>query len=389
MVMNQIYPFLLNSAPGSADPEPDIAESAEFTSPTEYTVKLKPGLKWANGHDLDLLGRQVHASTARSRSTTPTARPRCWATSKASSAPDATTVVFKLKAGNDQTFAQILSSPAGPIVDEEVFSADAMTPRRRHRQRQGLRRPVHDRQLQQERADQPTRRTRTTRACSAPPKTDTVNVKYYADAINMKLDIQQGNIDVAFRSLTATDIDGPARGRQGQGRRRPRRRDPLHRLQLRHHAVRRQDRRGRPGQGAGRPPGHRRPDGPPGDRGPGLQGHLHARCTPTSRRASPGRSSRSRTSTATATAARRGQGQAGPRRRPASPPRSTLNLQYNPDHYGPSSGDEYAHDQEPAGEGRPVQGEPAVHRVGHVLQGPHRRRLPDLPAGLVPGLLRR
>jgi peptide/nickel transport system substrate-binding protein len=52
MVMNQIYPFLLNAKPGTADATPDIAESAEFSSPTEYTVKLKSGLKFANGHAL-------------------------------------------------------------------------------------------------------------------------------------------------------------------------------------------------------------------------------------------------------------------------------------------------------------------------------------------------
>ncbi|MFX7849453.1 ABC transporter substrate-binding protein, partial [Acinetobacter baumannii] len=50
--MNQVYPFLLNSQYGTSDVTPDIAESAEFTSPTEYTVKLKSGLKFANGHDL-------------------------------------------------------------------------------------------------------------------------------------------------------------------------------------------------------------------------------------------------------------------------------------------------------------------------------------------------
>ena len=44
MVMNQIYPFLLNAKPGTADATPDIAESADFSSPTEYTVKLKSGL---------------------------------------------------------------------------------------------------------------------------------------------------------------------------------------------------------------------------------------------------------------------------------------------------------------------------------------------------------
>src|SRR5689334_4776186 len=49
-VMNQVYPFLMNTAPGSPDVQPDIAESADFSAPTDYTVKLKSGLKFANGH---------------------------------------------------------------------------------------------------------------------------------------------------------------------------------------------------------------------------------------------------------------------------------------------------------------------------------------------------
>src|SRR5690554_413582 len=40
-VMNQVFPFLMNTPLGSPDVEPDIAESAEFSSPTEYTVTLK------------------------------------------------------------------------------------------------------------------------------------------------------------------------------------------------------------------------------------------------------------------------------------------------------------------------------------------------------------
>ena len=51
-VQNQVFPFLMNTPYGSPDVDPDIAVSAEFTAPTEYTVKLKPDLKWANGHDL-------------------------------------------------------------------------------------------------------------------------------------------------------------------------------------------------------------------------------------------------------------------------------------------------------------------------------------------------
>src|SRR6185312_2660541 len=51
-VMNQVYPFLMNTPYGSPDVEPDIAASAEFTSDTEYTVTLKEGLTFANGNEL-------------------------------------------------------------------------------------------------------------------------------------------------------------------------------------------------------------------------------------------------------------------------------------------------------------------------------------------------
>src|SRR5699024_12614803 len=40
-----------------------------------------------------------------------------------------------------------------------------------------------------------------------PAKTETVQMKYYSDANNMKLDIQENKIDVAWRSLSATDIE--------------------------------------------------------------------------------------------------------------------------------------------------------------------------------------
>ncbi|MCU1418894.1 MAG: peptide transporter substrate-binding protein [Mycetocola sp.] len=36
----------------SPDAAPDIAESAEFTTPTQFTVKLKEGLTWADGSEL-------------------------------------------------------------------------------------------------------------------------------------------------------------------------------------------------------------------------------------------------------------------------------------------------------------------------------------------------
>lgn len=125
MVMNQIYPFLLNSEPGSPDPSMSLAESAEFTSPTEYTVKLKEGLKWANGHDLD--SKDVKFTFDRQlKIADPNGPSSLLGNVESIEAPDATTVVFTLKVANDQTFPQVLTSPVGPIVDDEVFSADEL-----------------------------------------------------------------------------------------------------------------------------------------------------------------------------------------------------------------------------------------------------------------------
>src|SRR3954451_2955462 len=204
-VMNQVYPFLMNTPPGSPDVEPDIAASADFTSPTEYTVKLKPGLKFVNGHDLT--SSDVKFSFDRILKINDANGPASLlANLESTDAPDDTTVVFHLKTANDQTFAQALSTNAGPVVDEEVLSPTALTPDEDIVTGNGFAGPYtitnykkNDLASYQANADY--------QGLLGAPKTANVDVKYYADASNLKLDIQQGNIDVAFRSLSATDID--------------------------------------------------------------------------------------------------------------------------------------------------------------------------------------
>jgi peptide/nickel transport system substrate-binding protein len=203
-VMNQVFPFLMNTPYGSPDVEPDIAESAEFTAPTEYTVKLKPGLKFANGNDLT--SSDVKFTFDRQVAINDENGPASLLYNLDSvAAPDDTTVVFTLKSADDQVFPQILSSPAGPIVDEDVFSATELT---------------SDEDIvkgkafagQYEITSYDFNNLISYKAFAdydgvlGAAKTDQVNVKYYADSSNLKLDIQEGNIDVAFRSLSATDV---------------------------------------------------------------------------------------------------------------------------------------------------------------------------------------
>lgn len=204
-VMNQVFPFLMNSPYGTSEVEPDIAESAEYTSPNEYTVTLKEGLTFANGNELT--ASDVKFSFDRQVAIADENGPSALLYNLDSvEAVDDTTVVFKLKSENDQIFPQILSSPAGPIVDEEVFAADALTPDEEIVDGNAFAGQYvissykfNDLVAYQANPDY--------QGILGAPKTEKVNVKYYADASNMKLDVQEGNIDVAFRSLSATDID--------------------------------------------------------------------------------------------------------------------------------------------------------------------------------------
>src|SRR3954449_725282 len=204
-VMNQVYPFLMNTTPGSPDVEPDIAESADFTSPTDFTVKLKPGLKFVNGHDLT--SSDVKFSFDRILKINDENGPASLLGNLDSTeATDDSTVVFHLKVGNDQTFAQILSTNVGPIVDEEVLSPTELTPDADIVAGKAFAGPYTITNYDQNNLVSYEANPDYQGALGA-PKTDKVNVKYYADASNLKLDIQEGNIDVAFRSLSATDIE--------------------------------------------------------------------------------------------------------------------------------------------------------------------------------------
>ena len=203
-VMNQVYPFLMNTVPGSPDVKPDIAESASFTSPTDYTVKLKSGLKFANGHDLT--SSDVKFSFDRVlKINAPDGPASLLANLGSTEATDPTTVVFHLKVANDQTFPQVLSTNTGPIVDEEVLSPDALTPDADIVKGKAFAGPYTITSYDQNNLVQ-YQANPDYKGALPKPKTDKVNVKYYADASNLKLDIQQGNIDVAFRSLSATDV---------------------------------------------------------------------------------------------------------------------------------------------------------------------------------------
>ncbi|OII06001.1 peptide ABC transporter substrate-binding protein [Curtobacterium sp. MCBA15_007] len=202
-VQNQVFPFLMNTPVGSPDVEPDIATKAEFTNPTTYEVTLKDGLEFANGNKLT--SSDVKFSFDRELKINNENGPQSLlANLKSIDTPDDTTVVFNLDHA-DQTWPQVLSSPAGPIVDEDVFSATKLTSAddivkgkafagqyqissyKENDTIQYKTNPKYDGLL-------------------GKAKTDEVTASYYTKETDLKLAVQEGDVDVAYRSLTPTDI---------------------------------------------------------------------------------------------------------------------------------------------------------------------------------------
>lgn len=204
-VQSQVFPYLLASPYGSAELEPDIAESASFTSATEYTVVLKPDLEWANGHALTS-SDVVFSFDRQSAINFGTGPGASLANLASTEAVDETTVVFTLNVAHDALFPRVLAGSAGAIVDEETFAADAVTPdddivaAEAFAGPYALTRYDRDNMLEYRAYDG-------YQGLLGEARTELVTVKYYASAVNLKLDVQEGNLDVAWGALSASDVD--------------------------------------------------------------------------------------------------------------------------------------------------------------------------------------
>ncbi len=204
LVQNQVYPFLMNTPYGSPDVEPDIAESAEFTEPTQYTVTLKEGLTFANGNELTssdvkfTFDRQLEIAD-------PNGPSSLLYNLDSVEAPDEQTVVFNLKSENDQTFPQILSSPVGPIVDEDVFSPTELTPSEEIVEGDAFAgqyaiTDYTENELVRYEAFEDYQ------GLLDAAETDVITAQYFTEETQLKLAVQEGDIDLAFRNLSPTDL---------------------------------------------------------------------------------------------------------------------------------------------------------------------------------------
>jgi peptide/nickel transport system substrate-binding protein len=208
-----LYQTLVTVPPNSTKIVGDAAKSCSYDDPKTLTCTLNPGEKFSNGDPLT--SSDVKYSFERAikiqdpngasiyllGSITDTAKDGTVTLNKgAIETPDDQTVVFHLD-HPDTTFQYVLTYPgAAAIVDEDVFPAD-----KKLADDQVIGSGPY--QLSQYKAgEQAVLELNPNYSGQNKGKASQVFVKYYTEPSALKLAAQNGEVDVAWRSLSPTDI---------------------------------------------------------------------------------------------------------------------------------------------------------------------------------------
>lgn len=206
-LIGNMYQNLLAVPAGGNKPEPDAAESCEFTDPKTYVCKLKPGLKFSSGDPLTAedvkfsLDRMVKIEDPQGPYT-------LLASLDSVEATDPQTVTMKLNKV-DSTWPFILTYQVAAIVPDEIYPADAKQPDAKAIGSGPYKLDKYTPNQQAVLSANP--------EYTGPNKPQTPNfiVQYFEQASALKLAVEQGDVDVAYRSLSPTDIEALRSGGKG------------------------------------------------------------------------------------------------------------------------------------------------------------------------------
>ncbi len=203
-----IFQQLMNVPAGESEPVGAAAESCEYDNPTTVTCTLREGLTFSNGNELTSsdvkfsFERNINIADPNGSAvllgqlTDEDGKVRA----DAIETPDDTTVTFNLSSP-DTTFVQLLSTATTSIVDEETFPADEL---------------LADDEVvgsgpfklsQYKEGEQVVLEANESYDGELTAQSPQVFVQFFKDPAPLKEAIGSGQVDVAWRTLSPTDLN--------------------------------------------------------------------------------------------------------------------------------------------------------------------------------------
>ncbi len=199
-VIFNVYQNLMQVPPGGNKPEPEAAESCDFSDDDGkvYECTLRSGLKFSDG--TDLTSEDVKASFERNAEIAdPQGASSLYVNLKDIETPDDTTVIFNLKA-SDATWPFLLTTGGAAIVPAE-YPADKVQPS------DEVVGSGRYKVVGYEPGQQTVLEANEEYAGDDPAQVDRVIIQYYDKSSTLKGAVEGGEVDIAYRSLSPTDVD--------------------------------------------------------------------------------------------------------------------------------------------------------------------------------------
>jgi peptide/nickel transport system substrate-binding protein len=197
-VIYAIYQNVMTIPPGKSTPVPEAAQSCNYTDPKTYKCTLKDGLKFSDGSTLD--SKDVKFSFDRNiKIADPNGGSSLFANLKNIDTPDPKTVIFNLKAP-DATWPFVLTTGSAAIVPDS-YPADKLQP---SDQVIGSGRYTLS---SYDPSQQTVLKKNDSYAGSDPAQNDSVIIQYYKTSSDLALALKNGEVNIAYRSLSPTDIN--------------------------------------------------------------------------------------------------------------------------------------------------------------------------------------
>ncbi|HTG46137.1 MAG TPA: ABC transporter substrate-binding protein [Actinomycetota bacterium] len=210
-ISGEIYDNLLVIPAGGNTPEASAAQSCAYSDPKTYTCTLKPGLKFSDGSPLtsedvafsfkrNLEINDPNGACSLLNAINKPGADGCKWNPASIDTPDDATITFHLNAP-DATWPMILTSSAAYIVPSDVFPETKLQPDDKVIGSGHYTLTKYTPGQQVVLAPNPN-------WWGDPPANGGVIVQYFDKSSALKLALEQGDVDVGWRTFTPTDVEG-------------------------------------------------------------------------------------------------------------------------------------------------------------------------------------